>query len=180
MTTRSLTSKESERVRAALRELLVIEKTQTALARRLGVSQQALSAVIRGTATGGYAIARAVAKAKGATDVDAWLRGAAPGRSAPRIRDRRGYDEALAIALKVFRRVPAEAFEAVSNLMGDALPEVITPEFLGGLASTWAQNVTDDERAEAIVAQAELEMEEEDRRAALLASRAPPSNDGSE
>ncbi len=180
MTTRSLKPKEAERVRAALGELLVTEKTQTALAKRLGVSQQALSAVIRGTATGGYAIARAVAKAKGATDVDAWLRGAAPGRSAPRIRDRNGFDEALVVAMRVFRRVPPYAFEAVGNLMGDALPEVITPEFLGGLASTWAQNVNDEARSDAIVAQAEREMEEEDRRVKVLASRASPSNDGNE
>lgn len=176
MTTRSLTPKESERVRIAIRELLMVEKTQTALAKRLGVSQQALSAVIRGTATGGYAIARAVAKAKGASDVDAWLRGAAPGRSAPRIRDQPGYEEALAVALKVFRRVPRDAFEDIGNLMGDRLPEVITAEFLGRMASSWTLNATDDERAEVIVAQAELEMEEEDRKAAVLATSGAPAN----
>jgi len=176
MTTRSLTPKESERVRLALRELLVVEGTQTALAKRLGVSQQALSAVIRGTATGGYALGRAVAQALGARNPDAWLRGAAPSAAAPRIRDRAGYEEALAIALTVFKRVPPSAFEAVGDLMGDKLPETITPEFLGGLATTWANNSSDNERAEAIVAQAELEMEAEDREAELRARSGAPAN----
>ena len=177
-TGRSISPKEAERVREALRELLVIEKTQTALAKRLGVSQQALSAILRGTASGGYALGRAVARAMGASNPDAWLRGAAPGVIAPRIRDRRGYDEALVAARRMFKRATPTAFEAVSNLMGDNLPEFITAEFLGGLAMAWANSAEDDERAEEITAQAEREMEEEDRRAAVLASRAPASNDG--
>lgn len=170
--------KEAERVREALRELLLTEKTQTALAKRLHVSQQALSSILRGSATPGYALARTVAKAMGAVDSDAWLRGAPPGRVAPRIRDRNGYAEALATARKVFRRVPPAAFDAIGNLMGDALPEVITFELLGGLATAWANSAMDDERSEAIVAQAELEMEAEDRRhEAILAARAPANSD---
>lgn len=176
MTTRSLTPKESERVREALRSLLAVEGTQTALAKRLGVSQQALSAVLRGTATGGYALGRAVAQALGAVSPDAWLRGASPKAAAPRIRDRPGYDEALAIALTVFKRVPVSAFDAIGDLMGDRLPETITPEFLGGLATTWANSTSDNERAEQIVAEAELEMEAEDREAVSRVKPGAPAN----
>lgn len=167
--TRSLQPHETERLRAALREMLAKSGSQTALAQSIHAKQQHISAVLSGKSAGGYGLARAVAKAKGIGDVDAWLNGRSPGTVAPKLKSVEGYESALAEAKRLFRRVPDHAFHAVGELMGESLPYRVDAIFLGTIAEAWARSADDNERSSAILETAEAEMAAEDAKREALA-----------
>lgn len=136
----ALTKAESDRVRAALERLWREAGTQRELGRRLGVTPQAISRVIQGQGAG-VTLARKVAEALGIS-MEALLGGSEADVSdavmEPRFANLSGWAEMEAEARRRFRHVPAEAFEAVRNLRGARVPDVVTAEWIGQLASTYA------------------------------------------
>jgi transcriptional regulator with XRE-family HTH domain len=136
---RSLTEKEAENVRAALRELVALHPTQQNLAERLGVKQQTVSAVLGGRANGGYALARKIAGALG-RHVDGILGGThkAPSLS---FRELHGWKEAEETARKMFLHVPSRAFDVVGSWSGETPPASVTPLVVGSLAESWWRSV---------------------------------------
>lgn len=157
----ALTEAEAEKVRGLLRELIAAAGSQSALSKKIKVSQQHISNALAGRGVG-YALGRAAAHAAGVADFEGWLRGRSSSLLAPKLKGVRGFDEALVQARAMFRSIPAYAFDAVGELMGEQLPEHITPVALGMMASGWHEAASDEARTAAITAKAEREMNEED------------------
>lgn len=137
--TRALVSEEADRVKEALVRLLAEAGTQRELARRVGVTPQAISRVLTG-GDSGPALARKVADAMG-VPLELLLRGDTSGESGvlePRFGNLSGWAEAEAEARRRFRHVPSEAFDAVRDLRGARTPDVVTSEWIGQMAGTYA------------------------------------------
>lgn len=128
---RTLTLKETERVRAALVRLRQDFPTQRAMADKLGVSQQVISHVLTGNPAG-LALARRLADFQGVSVEDMLGGGASIENTA--LRGRAGFVEALEVAQ---RRWPslARALARVGDMRNAQAPDEITPEYLYDLAS---------------------------------------------
>lgn len=160
---------ESERVRALLRELLErdFQGNQSQAARVLGLTQSMINLVINGQRNPGTEVLDALSEYTGRAGDN--IRG-----RLPRYRDLPGWEEALPEAMKMFRRVPPAAFEAVGNLMGQAPPGELTPLVIGTLAQAWYSNAPDEARIAARAARADAEMAAEDAEAEReIAERLP-------
>lgn len=140
--TKGLTAEEAVPVVDALRRLLKTCGTQTELARRLGVSKQAVQRVLSGDGRPGVLFARKVAEALGISFEE--LVGGEPYHErAPEVRlsSLSGWDEAEAEARRRYGYLPDEAWSAVRNLRTDAPPRRLTPEWIGQIAAAWAQGL---------------------------------------
>lgn len=131
---RSLTSEESHRLQVAIRELLARHGTQTAVAERLQVTQQALSTILAGVSRGSYAMARTVARALG-RPVEQLLSGSlgadgGPWSTLP------GWNPALEQARAMFPRTSADAWEWLGTLSG-VPPPGLPPVALALIASAY-------------------------------------------
>lgn len=159
---RSLTDDENERVRAAVRTLLAKhDDNQSVLAPKIGYKQPSLSSFLQGRNGAGYKVARKVADLIG-LPLDQLLSGKTARQLAmPRFDTLPGWAEAVAQARAIYKKVPPYAFEVVGGWMG-ATPPSIDPITIGNLARDWWESSSDMERSEALIAQAQREMTEED------------------
>lgn len=141
---RSLSPEESARIRTIVERLVEEAGTQSELARRLGVSSQAISRVMKGEQAG-VTLARRIADATG-TRIEHLLGGEAGGeeRMEPRLSSLVGWDAAEAEARRRFRFVPDSAWDAVRNLRTAQPPRVITADWIGSIASDWARAMGSD------------------------------------
>lgn len=142
---RSLSADESRRVRDAVDRLMREAGTQTELARRLGVSSQAISRVRKGEAPG-VTIARRIAEATG-EPIEKLLGGSSREDQPlePRLSSLTGWDEAEAEARRRFRYLPESAWKAVRNLRTAYPPKVLTADWIASIASDWARAMDDVE-----------------------------------
>jgi transcriptional regulator with XRE-family HTH domain len=142
--TRSLSAEEAERVRAHLEALTQRRGEQATLARRLGVTPQAISRITSGGAPAGIPVARALAEHLGIT-LDALLGGEEGGEeSEPRLCSLPGWTAAEAVARRRYPYLPEQAWEAARMTRTAHLPRQITPEWIASLAGTWARAMVDD------------------------------------
>ena len=137
---RTLTPEENERLVAALKKLLALDKyagNQSKLAPDLKVRQPTISAILRGKGPGGYGVARRVA-ALIRVDVEELLSGRSrTGKT--RFRDLPGWREREPAARTLYAELPPEAFDAVGDWSGPRPPLVITERIIGGLAELWVK-----------------------------------------
>ncbi len=137
---RSLTPEESQRVRVVLERMIEEVGTQSELARRLGVSPQAVSRVLKGEQAG-VTLARRLADATGQRIEQ--IIGASGSDTAaplePRLSNLSGWEAAESEARRRFKYVPEAAWDAVRNIRTAKPPQHVTAEWIGAIASDWAR-----------------------------------------
>lgn len=136
---KSLSEDEQARVRAQLKELTQRRGEQASLAKRLGVTPQAISKIVLEESDPGVRIARALADHLGVT-LDALLgKEEAAEDAEPKMCNLPGWAVAEAAARRRFRYVPEEAWQAVRNLRTATPPRHLSADWIGAIASDWAR-----------------------------------------
>lgn len=154
------------RLRAVLTGLVrdEFDGSQSKAAKALGVTQELISGMMAGKRPVAFKTIQGIVAHTGRS-YDEVL-----GNSGPRWRGTPGWAEAVAEARRAFPRVSDLAWTRLGNLMGER-PPPLEPGVLGVMAAAWDQASTDAERAEAIAANAEREMAEEDAQMDALLRR---------
>jgi len=135
---------EDERVRVVVQQLVQEAGSQSAAARRIGMSQQTISRHLSGVPAGKNLAAK-VAKAAG-LGYRQLVRGDEVERSgAPRFGNLNGWPEAEAAARRRYRHIPPEAWEAVREWSGASAPERVTAEVVLSLATAWVASRQGDD-----------------------------------
>lgn len=125
------------RVRAALRRLIAEMGTQTAVAKALGVSQPAVSAVLSSKSNAGPRLAQRLASHFGLT-LDQLTQGHDDPKLPPETWARLPWwDATLAHARQLYPSVTAAAWEWLGSLRGEPPPPDALA--LGQIAATWDQ-----------------------------------------
>lgn len=145
MSGRSLTPEENERVVAVIREMLQ-STSQTELARRLGIKQPTVSALIQGRHNAGYPLARRVAEIQ-RIPVEELLSGRPTQGTGARWRDViPGWADLESQAVQMFRGVvPEYALRLVGDFMGNA-PLAATPACIGLVAQGWMVGASSEQQ----------------------------------
>lgn len=142
----ALRPEQDERVRVAVREILTDLRTQAAVAKRLGFSQQTVGRHLGGVPAGPQ-LAEAVARATGRT-YDELVHGISRAESVleePSLSTLPGWDAAEALARKRFKHLPEHAWTAVRGLRTAKaqMPRRLTPEWIGTIAGLWTSALDD-------------------------------------
>ncbi len=139
----ALSEAENERVRDALRRIVTEAGGQKAAAERIGTSQQSVSRGVSGQPIGPEMARRVAATLIPRVSFEELLGRAPPlTRSEPRLSDLPGWAEAEVQARIDFRYIPEPAWIAVRGLRTAMPPRVVTSDWIGSLAQTWARVLT--------------------------------------
>jgi transcriptional regulator with XRE-family HTH domain len=136
--TQSLGAEEADRVRARLEELTQRRGEQAKIARRLGVTPQAISKIVTRKSDPGVRVARALADLLGMSLDELLGKREREVESEPRLSSLPGWAECEATARERQRQIADEVWQAIAGLRAPRPPDYLSPDFVVALALAWA------------------------------------------